>query len=329
VVAVDRLSFAVPAGTTTALLGANGAGKTTTIAMMLGLLAPSAGRILVLGEDMLRHRYRVLGRINFSSPYVDLPLRLTVRQNLSVYAELYGLGRPGQKIDRLVGELDLQAFVDRATGKLSAGQKTRVMLAKALINDPEVLFLDEPTAGLDPAARAATWELVRQLAAQGATVLLTTQLIEEAERVAERVAILDRGRLVAAGTPSELIHAASARQLIFRAVRGIDPDALGTALGAPVEVDANTPANGLASYRVLADPDPAMVARLAAWLSERGTLLEELHVGGGTLEQVFLGLTSADHSTAPPAGSSGREHLTSRRRGQRQAAGAAPPGDAA
>src|SRR5918999_333419 len=146
VVALEDVSFAVPMGSTTALLGANGAGKTTTIAMLLGLLAPSAGRITVLGEDMLRHRYRVLGRMNFSSPYVDLPLRLTVRQNLSVYAELYGLGRPAQKIDRLLGELDLQAFVDRATGKLSAGQKTRVMLAKALINDPEVLFLDEPTA---------------------------------------------------------------------------------------------------------------------------------------------------------------------------------------
>jgi ABC-2 type transport system ATP-binding protein len=207
VVAVDRLSFAVPAGTTTALLGANGAGKTTTIAMMLGLLAPSAGRILVLGEDMLRHRYRVLGRINFSSPYVDLPLRLTVRQNLSVYAELYGLGRPAQKIDRLVGELDLQAFVDRATGKLSAGQKTRVMLAKALINDPEVLFLDEPTASLDPdTADVVRTYLEQYQRRQGATVLLASHNMAEVERLCSDVLMLKTGSLVDRGAPAELVR---------------------------------------------------------------------------------------------------------------------------
>ena len=207
VVAVDRLSFAVPAGTTTALLGANGAGKTTTIAMMLGLLAPSAGRILVLGEDMLRHRYRVLGRINFSSPYVDLPLRLTVRQNLSVYAELYGLGRPAQKIDRLLGELDLQAFVDRATGKLSAGQKTRVMLAKALINDPEVLFLDEPTASLDPdTADVVRTYLEQYQRRQGATVLLASHNMAEVERLCSDVLMLKTGSLVDRGAPAELVR---------------------------------------------------------------------------------------------------------------------------
>jgi ABC-2 type transport system ATP-binding protein len=207
VVAVDRLSFAVPAGTTTALLGANGAGKTTTIAMMLGLLAPSAGRILVLGEDMLRHRYRVLGRINFSSPYVDLPLRLTVRQNLSVYAELYGLRRPAEKIDRLLGELDLQAFVDRATGKLSAGQKTRVMLAKALINDPEVLFLDEPTASLDPdTADVVRTYLEQYQRRQGATVLLASHNMAEVERLCSDVLMLKTGSLVDRGAPAELVR---------------------------------------------------------------------------------------------------------------------------
>ena len=129
VLAVDGLSFVVPRGSTTALLGANGAGKTTTIAMLLGLLAPSAGRIELLGEDMLRQRYRVLGRINFSSPYVDLPLRLTVRQNLTVYADLYGIGERARRIGELAADLDLEGFLDRPTGKLSAGQKTRVLLA--------------------------------------------------------------------------------------------------------------------------------------------------------------------------------------------------------
>jgi ABC-type glutathione transport system ATPase component len=144
--AVEGLSFTVPAGSSTALLGANGAGKTTTIAMLLGLLMPSAGRIEMLGQDMLRHRYRVLGRINFSSPYVDLPLRLTVRQNLLVYADLYGIAGRHRRIAELAADLDLETFLDRPTARLSAGQKTRVMLAKALINRPELLLLDEPTA---------------------------------------------------------------------------------------------------------------------------------------------------------------------------------------
>ena len=134
VLAVEDLGFVVPTGATTALLGANGAGKTTTIAMLLGLLAPTAGRITVLGEDMQAHRYRVLGRMNFSSPYVDLPLRLKVRENLAVYADLYGVPHAARRIAQLAAELDLEGLLSRPTGRLSAGQKTRVLLAKALIN---------------------------------------------------------------------------------------------------------------------------------------------------------------------------------------------------
>jgi ABC-2 type transport system ATP-binding protein len=207
VVAVDDLGFAVPAGTTAGLLGANGAGKTTTIAMMLGLLAPSAGRITVLGEDMLAHRYRVLGRINFTSPYVDLPMRLKVRENLAVYADLYGVARPKERIARLAAELDLEPLLDRPTGKLSAGQKTRVMLAKALINDPEVLFLDEPTASLDP----DTGDVIRTYLEayqrrRHATVLLASHNMAEVERLCTDVLMMKAGRLVDRGAPKELIR---------------------------------------------------------------------------------------------------------------------------
>jgi ABC-2 type transport system ATP-binding protein len=204
--AVDDLSFAVPAGTTTALLGANGAGKTTTIAMLLGLLAPTAGRISVLGEDMLRHRYRVLGRMNFSSPYVDLPARLTVRQNLTVYADLYGVPEPGHRLAQLAADLDLVAFLDRPTGRLSAGQKTRVLLAKALINRPELLLLDEPTASLDPdTADVIRSYLQAYQARAGATMLLASHNMAEVERLCTDVLMLKAGRLVDRGTPSELL----------------------------------------------------------------------------------------------------------------------------
>jgi ABC-2 type transport system ATP-binding protein len=206
VLAVEELSFVVPTGATTALLGANGAGKTTTIAMLLGLLAPTAGRITVLGEDMQAHRYRVLGRINFSSPYVDLPLRLTVRQNLRVYADLYGIAAPDARIGELAGDLDLRPLLDRPTGKLSAGQKTRVMLAKALINRPELLLLDEPTASLDPdTADVMRSYLEAYQRGERATLLLASHNMAEVERLCSDVLMLKTGRLVDQGSPADLL----------------------------------------------------------------------------------------------------------------------------
>ncbi|HPE71239.1 MAG TPA: ABC transporter ATP-binding protein, partial [Candidatus Competibacter sp.] len=146
--AVDGISFDIARGTTCALLGGNGAGKTTTIAMLLGLLLPTSGRIHILGEEVPRHQHRVLPRMNFSSPYVDLPQRLTVAENLTVYARLYGVPRVRERLAALGRDLDIDAFFQRPYGSLSAGQKTRVALAKALLNEPEILLLDEPTASL-------------------------------------------------------------------------------------------------------------------------------------------------------------------------------------
>ncbi len=207
IVAVDNIDFSVRTGSITALLGGNGAGKTTTIGMILGLLLPTSGAIEVLGEDLVRSRYRVLSRMNFGSPYVDLPKRLTVRENLMVFAGLYGLVAASARVEQLEEELSLGAFIDRPTGQLSSGQATRVALAKALINAPELLLLDEPTASLDP--DTADWvrgylEAYRDTT--GATILLASHNMGEVERLGSDVLMMKAGRIVDRGSPSELIQ---------------------------------------------------------------------------------------------------------------------------
>jgi ABC-2 type transport system ATP-binding protein len=205
-VAVDGISFAVGHGVTAALLGGNGAGKTTTLSILLGLLLPSSGTVRVFGEDVLRHRYRVLPRMNFSSPYVDLPHRLTVRQNLAIYARLYGLQRRAQRIARLARDLQIEPLLNRPAGRLSSGQKTRVALAKALLNEPELLLLDEPTASLDP--DTGDWVrgyLEEYRARTGATILLASHNMAEVERLCSTVMMMKEGRIVDRGSPDELI----------------------------------------------------------------------------------------------------------------------------
>ena len=205
VTAVAGIIFTVAAGEIVALLGANGAGKTTTLAMLLGLVVPSAGRIEILGHDMARDRFAALARMNFASPYVALPARLSVAENLRVYGHLYGVPRLERRIRELAGELDLVPLLDRPAGTLSAGQKTRLALAKALINHPAVLLLDEPTASLDPdtADRLRGW-LAAYRAASGCTILLASHNMTEVERLCDEVLMLREGAIVARGSPEEL-----------------------------------------------------------------------------------------------------------------------------
>jgi ABC-2 type transport system ATP-binding protein len=206
-VAVGGISFSVERGATAALLGGNGAGKTTTLSILLGLLLPSEGSVHLLGEDMLRHRYRVLPRINFSSPYADLPHRLTVRQNLAVFARLYGLDRRRERIARLAEDLQITRFLDRPAGKLSSGQKTRVALAKALLNEPEILLLDEPTASLDPDTGDWVRSYLEEYRARtGATMLLASHNMSEVERLCSQVMMMKSGLIVDRGSPAELIN---------------------------------------------------------------------------------------------------------------------------
>jgi ABC-2 type transport system ATP-binding protein len=205
--AVAGISFALKRGSTTALLGGNGAGKTTTIAMLMGLVIPTSGSVRVLGVDMARHRHRVLHRMNFESPYVEMPMRLTVRQNLTVFGRLYGVEALEPRVVDLAAQLDLADLLDRPTGKLSAGQKTRVSLAKALLNRPEVLLLDEPTASLDP--DTADWVRGRLEAyrrERGATLLIASHNMNEVERLCERVIIMKRGRIEDDDSPERLLE---------------------------------------------------------------------------------------------------------------------------
>lgn len=206
VTAVDGISFDVAAGSVTALLGGNGAGKTTTIAMLLGVLEPTSGHIEMLGRDIGRNRFASLAEMNFSSPYVDLPRRLTVRQNLSVYARLYHVKDIKARIAALAEDLQLQDLLDRPFGRLSAGQQTRVSLAKSLVNHPRLLLLDEPTASLDPDTADRLREYILEFCRRhGTAILLASHNMREVERMCDQVLMMKKGRIVDRGRPADLV----------------------------------------------------------------------------------------------------------------------------
>ena len=225
----DEVNFIVPKGWTIGLLGGNGAGKTTTIAMIMGLVQPTSGQVEVLGHSMPEESAAVLGRMNFESPYVDMPMRLTVRQNLTIFGRLYAVDHLKERIAELASQLDLTDFIDRASGKLSAGQKTRVALAKALINDPELLLLDEPTASLDP--DTADWvrgHLERYRERRGATILLASHNMLEVERLCDRVIIMKRGRIEDDDSPAGIMvryNRSTLEEVFLDVARGRDREA--------------------------------------------------------------------------------------------------------
>ena len=204
--AVRGISFTVAPGQTVGLLGGNGAGKTTTISMLLGVLTPSAGTIEILGLPLATKRYDILPRINFTSPYVDLPKRLSVTENLRVFAGLYGVHDGRKRIAALLAELDLTEVADRPYANLSAGQRTRVSLAKSLLNSPELLLLDEPTASLDPDVGDRMRTLLETYRKQsGCAMLLASHNMAEVERLCDEVIMLKRGEIVDQGSPAALL----------------------------------------------------------------------------------------------------------------------------
>jgi ABC-2 type transport system ATP-binding protein len=214
VTAVGDVSFSARRGEILGLLGPNGAGKTTTIQLLLGLTTPTSGRIRLLGMDLRRHRREILQRVNFSSAYISLPFNLSVRENLDVFARLYGVRDRRRRIAELLELFEIPDIAGSITGKLSSGQVTRVNLCKAFLNDPEVLFLDEPTASLDPdIAEKVRKALKRVQRERGVTIVYTSHNMREIELVCDRVIFLSRGTLVAEGTPAEILERADAESL--------------------------------------------------------------------------------------------------------------------
>jgi ABC-2 type transport system ATP-binding protein len=203
--ALNNICLEIPRGATVGFAGCNGAGKSTMIFTIMGLIAPSSGRVTVFGHDMTHDAYSVLHRMNFASPYMNMPARLSVRQNLRIFAKLYGVQDVKAKLAQLAHEFELGDIMDRATGTLSAGQKTRVSLAKALLNEPDILLLDEPTASLDPERAAFIHQkLEAHRRKHDATILLTSHNMMEVERLCDLVVIMRCGSIAERGSPAEL-----------------------------------------------------------------------------------------------------------------------------
>ena len=206
-IAVNNISFDIEKNETLGLLGPNGCGKTTSIGMMLGLITPTSGEIFINGIILeAKSRIKLLSLMNFASPYVELPKKLTVKQNLEVYARLYGVKEITQRTNEMIEDLNLQQFLNKKTGELSSGQKNRVSLAKSLINKPKLLFLDEPTASLDPDVGDFVREYIEKYKKNNElTILLASHNIKEVERLCNKVIMMKHGKIVDSGTCNELI----------------------------------------------------------------------------------------------------------------------------
>ena len=208
ILAVKNINFTINKGSIVGLLGPNGCGKTTTIGMMLGLIKPNSGTVFINGQNIENenNRTKILEKVNFISPYVELPKKLTVKENLKVYGKMYGVNNLNEKIFNLMKELNLLEFEKRKTGELSSGQKNRVSLAKALINDPEILFLDEPTASLDPDVGDYIRTYIENFASKkGTTILLASHNMNEVERLCNEVMMMKNGKIIDKGTCDDLI----------------------------------------------------------------------------------------------------------------------------
>jgi ABC-2 type transport system ATP-binding protein len=288
---VDGLSFTVESGEVFALLGPNGAGKTTTVEILEGYRRADAGVVRVLGLDPDRQGAQLKPRIGLMLQQGGLFPQITPREALRLFAAFYP---EAEDPDALIDQLQLREVAGTRFRQLSGGQKQRLSLGLALVGKPHLVFLDEPTAAMDPQARRSTWNIIRGLRNRGTTVLLTTHFMDEAEQLANRVAIVDRGHLVALDTPAGLRHAV-ANELRFGTDAEVAEDAVADALDLPhglVEREND------GTLVVHVEPTPGRIQALTVWLASQNILMTELRAGSRSLEQAFLTLTASDTADA-------------------------------
>jgi ABC-2 type transport system ATP-binding protein len=299
-IAVDSLDFEVEVGTVVALLGPNGAGKTTVVRMLATLLAPDGGTARVAGHDVVREAGRVRELISLTGQFAALDKNLTARENLILMARLRDrpLAAAREIADELIERLDVADFRDRVVKNLSGGERRRVDLAASLIDRPYVLVLDEPTTGLDPRSRQVVWTTIRELVGEGVTLLLTTQYLEEADALADRAVLIDRGRSVASGTPAELKDHVGQQRVDVIAADGVAFENLAVILQGQFTVTL------LREQRTISIPAPdeaGDLARVAGIVNASGIAVDEIALRRPTLDDAFLALTGH------PAGAAGPE----------------------
>ncbi|GAC1315741.1 MAG: ABC transporter ATP-binding protein [Chloroflexota bacterium] len=282
---VDGLSFTVSRGEVFALLGPNGAGKTTTVEILEGYRHADAGSVQVLGLDPQRQSRQLKPRIGLMLQQGGLFPQVTPREALRLFSAFYA---DAERPDDLLERLQLTEVATTRFRQLSGGQKQRLSLGLALIGKPDLVFLDEPTAAMDPQARRATWAVIRALAARGTTVLLTTHFMDEAEQLAQRVAIVDHGQLVALDSPAGLRQSV-AQEMRVATQPSVDSADIARVLAISPNHVAREPDGTLV---IQVDPTPELIAQLSTWLATNGVLLTELRAGSRTLEQAFLSVIS-------------------------------------
>ena len=283
--AVRGIDLTIPAGECFGLLGPNGAGKTTTIEILEGLLDATSGKVEILGMTWSEHQRELREWLGISLQETRLSEKLTVRETLVLFASFY---REPADIDFVMEELSLTEKADSWVGKLSGGQKQRLAVATALVGNPRVLFLDEPTTGLDPQSRRQLWDIVRQFQKRGGTILLTTHYMDEAERLCDRLAIIDHGKIIAEGSPAELIERLGGHHVVEVAVSGNGFEGEAAWRGLP-GVQSVRREEGIVSLQVH-EPHETIPALLAA-VQKEGSRLEHLTTRQASLEDVFVQLT--------------------------------------
>jgi ABC-2 type transport system ATP-binding protein len=302
--ALDGIDLRVPAGTVYGLLGPNGAGKTTAVRVLATLLRPDGGEARVFGHDVVREADAVRGKVSLTGQFASVDEDLTGMENLVLLARLLGHRKPAarDRAGRLLAAFGLTEAADRQVKKYSGGMRRRLDVAASILNTPELLFLDEPTAGLDPRSRSQVWEIIRAVVAHGTTVLLTTQYLDEADRLAGRIAVVDHGKVIAEGTTGELKSSVGAGTVHLRlrdpARRPDAERVLARALDAPVQADADPVA---LTARVAGDgvglEASEQAARALAELAAAGIAVDDFSLGQPSLDEVFLALT--DRPAAP------------------------------